>query len=362
MQRFKAIRGFKLVLSAVLVVITLSITSGQIRSRAASPATYTVIAGGGEMQQPFELMAFWPQTLKVHRGDTVIWKIEGFHNIRFDVKPVPVVITSTIDGKTVQEANPTFVFANVKSGDPFKPGASSGLPFLGPNPTDSFSLVMNADPGTYNYLCDFHPGMVGTIVVVDDNTAIASPDDVDKQAQSDTATAADAGWKGYVQLDHSTALVQLSPRDKQGNQAIVLQPTGDTFNVMAGGMAGPADINHFFPPTAVIHAGQSVTWTVPQGLTAPTTITFPFTADTYAAASPTISMDSAKAPHAVFGPGVYTATAQSGADFPDDGKFSTGQLTTGQSFTLHFTKPGEYHYFNAFTQQMNGTVVVLPAQ
>ena len=125
---FKSLRGFKLILSAALVVAAVSAASTQIHIHAASPATYVVTAGGGQINQPFELMAFTPQTLKVHRGDTVTWQVEGFHNVRFDVKPLPLILTSTIDGKTVQEANPAFIFPNVKSGDPFKPGANSGLP------------------------------------------------------------------------------------------------------------------------------------------------------------------------------------------------------------------------------------------
>jgi plastocyanin len=127
-------------------------------------------------------------------------------------------------------------------------------------------------------------------------------------------------------------------------------------------MEGPAVIGHFFPPTAVIHVGQSVTWTVPQGLTAPITVTFPLTADMLKVSTPNMMMDSAKAPHLVLGPGIYTATAKSGSDFPDDGKASAGLLGAGQSFTLRFTKPGEYHYFNGFSTDMTGTVVVLPAE
>ena len=220
---------------------------------------------------------------------------------------------------------------------------------------------MNVDPGAYQYLCDIHPGMVGTIIVVDDNTAIPSPDDVAKQAQTDITPLADAGWKGYAQLDYKNALVQLSPRDANGHR--VDQPSAERRYVQRHGRwyDQTADIDHFFPPTAVIHAGQSVTWTVPPGLTAPITITFPFTADTYAASSPSFMKDSTQTPHLVFGSGIYTATVPSGSPFPDDGKLSSGLLATGQSYTLHFSKPGEYHYFNGFVQRMNGTVVVLPA-
>jgi len=49
MRRFKSIRWLRLILIAAVILVAIPMITGQIRIRAASPATYTVIAGGGDV-------------------------------------------------------------------------------------------------------------------------------------------------------------------------------------------------------------------------------------------------------------------------------------------------------------------------
>jgi hypothetical protein len=42
----------------------------------------------------------------------VDWQQRGFHNVRFDQKPLDIVAVNSIDGKPTPELNPAILFAN----------------------------------------------------------------------------------------------------------------------------------------------------------------------------------------------------------------------------------------------------------
>src|SRR5260370_25784412 len=115
----------KLVLVGVIVTTLFSVLSSYTTTRAA-PTTYTVIAGMST-QYGIDVLAYAPQTLQVHRGDTVTFKFMGFHNVHFDEQPLDFIVTSQIDGKTVTELNPVLLLPG-KSGEPHKHGAESDIP------------------------------------------------------------------------------------------------------------------------------------------------------------------------------------------------------------------------------------------
>lgn len=54
-------------------------------------------------------------------------------------------------------------------------------------------------------------------------------------------------------------------------------------------------------------------------------------------------------------------TVTSGANRTADGKFDSGDLQPGRTFSYTFTKPGVYPYYCVYHPTMNGTVVVRPA-
>ncbi len=224
-----------------------------VHTLARAAASYKVIVGQ-EAMSGIGVHAFGPQLVKVHRGDTVTWQFEGFHDMRFDQTPVDLLVNSQIDGKSVVEMNPIVVFPTVKSGDSYQAGAASrfmtphGSPMGGPN---TLTLIMDAAPGTYTVICDFHPGMIGMIMVVDDNTEIPAPAEVEEQGRAELDAALDAAQKAYLNLLNQTSWFPTS---------------GDTLSALAGGAEGPAIMYHFFPEAAQITAGESVTWTVPRGL------------------------------------------------------------------------------------------------
>ena len=336
-------RMFKLVIVGMLMITAvLSLASSQVHVRAAAQATYTVYAG---MDEPYGVVAdaFGPQTIKVHRGDTITWQFLSFHNVHFDSKPADLVVTSQIDGKTVTELNSASIFGTMKNGDVYKAGGSTGVPVAGPPsapgaPAPTFSVVMDIAPGTYTYVCDIHSGMIGTIIVVDDNTQIPSPTEVEKAGKAELQATLTAGDKAFLDL------TKKYPPFAQG----------DTLQASAGGQATTAALLHFFPETALIMPGQSITWTVPHGLE-PHTINVPLPA----AGLPKFAsmMDAKKQPHFILGE-EFVPNVKSGDAVPADGVAKSGLLLPGQSFTLKFPKVGVYSYYCAIHTGMAGLIIV----
>ncbi len=333
----------KLALVAALFVVVLVGILGTSRSAHAATAANYHVSVGAALDNGTYVLGFAPQTLKVHRGDTITWQFAPIHDVRFDTKPADLLIVSDIDGKQTPEINPKIAFPSGKSGDPFKAGVGSGIMPSGPG-QDSFSMVMDVDPGTYSYLCDLHPGMVGTIIVVDDNTDIPSPADAEKEGKSEMDASINAAAAQYLSLSEKALAAQLLPLKN------------DTAEVSNGASDGNAVVARYFPSTTVIHVGQSVTWTVPLGLELHT-VNYPMPKDNVL---PDISVvvDSQKNPHITL-PDTYNANVKSGDEVQPDSTVGSGFILPGQSFTLKFPKAGVYNYFCAIHPGQVGTIVVL---
>src|SRR5215213_10353222 len=156
------------------------------RNARAASVNWTILAGS-QTFYGIDILAFGPQSLRVHRGDTVTWKVTGFHNIRFDVKPADYTVNSQVDGKAVTELNPVITFPNAKTGDLFKPGLSTGIL----RTSAEFSVLMDIPPGTYTYVCDIHPGMIAIIEVVEDQVELPNPESIKSQSEEELKAAID---------------------------------------------------------------------------------------------------------------------------------------------------------------------------
>ena len=223
------------------------------------PQTYTVLAGGSDLYNT-AVLAFAPQTLQVHRGDTVMWVLGGFHNIHFEQAVSDLVVAPEVDGKPLPQVNPAVAFPSIDNGGVYLGGdANSGISLDPTNPMLTFSLVMDVAPGSYGFFCDLHPGMVGLITVVDDATPIPSPSEVMQKAAAELAAASGAGVQ-------TAAEASMQPPTTTADGALAIS---------AGAQAGNSAVLDFFPSVAVIQAGQSVTWTIPQNSMEPHTITWP---------------------------------------------------------------------------------------
>ena len=134
---------------------------------------------------------FFRRTVTIHKGDSVRWKINGFHTVTFvqgGVEAPPLVlpdpanpVTGSLDAAGVPfwfNGQPNIGFnpeVALKQGSgTFDPDelANSGLP-LAEGPPPPYKLRFN-QKGRFTYLCIVHPGMEGTVRVVGRNRPIPS--------------------------------------------------------------------------------------------------------------------------------------------------------------------------------------------
>ena len=351
-------RLFRWALAAALLVGVLAgvlIPRITVQAQAMEPHTYTVLAGDSTFFNT-HVLAFAPQSLQVHRGDSVMWRIAGgFHNVHFEQGPSELVIAPEVDGEPLPQINPAWLFPSVESGAVYQGGdANSGLSLDPENPLFTFSLVMDVEPGTYAYFCDLHPGMLGTITVVDNATPIPSP------AEMLTVAAAEFEAQGGQAVEAAMITSMQPPAFTDDG---VLQ-------VSAGLQAGASHVFGFFPSVAVIEVGQRVTWTVPDNSREPHFVTWPplppgseFEPIFSEAGPPMIALGESFYPSVESGAEISVGDSfNSGAMLPPvfTSQSFTGEGLVGPSFTLTFTEPGVYNYVCFVHPGMQGTVVVMP--
>src|SRR5258706_1342521 len=232
METKKTLRRLKSIIIVTALIMVSSAFAQHNVASAAAKASYTVRAGFGS-EIGIDILAFAPQTVKVHRGDTITWQFAPIHTVHFAAKPLDLVVVSDIDGKQIPEVNPAILTPSGQSGDPLKEGFQTGL--IGdPGAPTAFSLTMDVAPGTYAYLCDLHAGMVGTIVVVDDSEKIGTPEDVTKEGDDYIA-----GVLGSAEI---TALKAYDTANLPSKEAQV--------SISAGFTEQTGSINRYFPATA----------------------------------------------------------------------------------------------------------------
>jgi plastocyanin len=340
------IRLSKLVsIGALLLILVGSLGIPHLLARAA-PVSYTVLAGtffdvgNGPV---VDSEAFFPNTLRVHRGDSISWQFVPVHTVHFALKGPDLVVQQDIDGKQTPIINPIITNPSANDGDKITDNLETGL--LGdPSGPTSITLVADLAPGTYTYICDVHIGMIGTLVVADDSTKIPTPDEAAQEGKAEAATVEANARLSYVKANDS-AITQT----KKGS---------DTLEVSAGLTAGTGSINRYFPAVGIIQEGQTVKWTIASGLT-PHSITFPLPDDGNIPQALVPITDKKNKLYLAAGPTVLPS-GQSGDSFTGDQ--GSGLLGPGQTFSIKFPKAGVYRYFCAVHPGQIGTIIVMPAQ
>ncbi len=337
---------------ALLGIFTIGVLIGvgsPRSARAATPQTYVVQVGAGGPANT-DLLQFAPGSLKVHRGDTVTWLINGFHNVHVGAtRPLDLVITPQVDGKPLPQFNPQIAFPfGPRSGSVYQGGeAGSGVPLPMPGApplSPAFSLLIDAKPGTsIAFLCDIHPGMAGSLIVVEDSEQIPSPAEVASQAATEFGASIGAASEAATKLEAETAKMALA--------------AGGNATVQMGNDVGRAAIEQFFPYTTVIKAGENVTWKFGESAIEPHTVSMP----PLRGQEIVPMLQEGKPPVLAVGPALAPMT-QSGATVKTGDKFSSGLLMPipGQlpTFSLTFAEPGVYPYVCNIHAGMNGVVVV----
>ncbi|MGE0057716.1 MAG: plastocyanin/azurin family copper-binding protein [Dehalococcoidia bacterium] len=295
-------------------------------TRAASK--FTVQAGGGGRGISVEM--FRPKNIFIHAGDSVefVNPYEEIHTVTFlgDKKTVPELIIPA--GPPPKAGPPKLIFnpeaAFPTSGTSYTGAyANSGIIGKGQSFTLSFSTL-----GTYNFLCILHPGMEGTVQVLDAGTTVP------------TQAAYDAEAK--VQLDRAIAAGEASAKaTKTTNTKLANGSTN--YGVAVPQSAGLSDVMQFTPVSLDIAVGDSVTWN--NNTPVPHTVTYA------AGTTPELTVPEPQAggpPNLVLNPAVLFAsqppvTSFSGAGYVNSGFMGTGpEANAGTSFSLTFSKPGTY--------------------
>ena len=350
----------------------------QTPASGSGPRTVTVLVGGG--QDVIVLDNFFPQTLRVRVGDTVVWKFNGdanhhFHTVTFSGGPFPgpklAVVgggpSEVIPGRWVPVPggkpgelmrNPVEAWPTRQSGAPVEKydgttyinsGHMRMHPRLPGMPASKEFSATFTKPGVYRYVCALHPHMQGMIEVVSADAA-----DVPSQAEIDRQAKAEA--------DHLLALIEKARalgktiRSEPG-------PNGTTFwFVRAGAFDVSAEMRgilfDFLPKNLTVKAGDTVIWQAVD----PHTITFnptppapePFIVRARPDGPPLLVMNQKvfqpSKPVPVYDPPQY---------------FNSGALgiitAVGTNWALTFDKPGVYEYICAFHEPMGmkGTITVV---
>jgi plastocyanin len=329
----------------------------------AAARSQVVYAGGqpafqAKMGKQFavgEALQFFPSTVTVHVGDTVVWQgmSIGFHTIDLPARhsgalPLIAPIGGPVSGILDAAGNP-FWFNNGKlpqlgfnpallapSGGHVYTGAArvdSGLPF---GPPRSFKVRFTR-VGRYAYFCDVHPGMHGLVTVLPQHKPIPS-------AARNAAAVAKQQAADVVIAKH------LSKTKIHGNR------------VSLGVASKHVEILRMFQGVVQVPVGTTVTFAMPT--------------------------TSSETHTASFGPAAYLNTLAQGFDTPSidarsvypssppPGPIAVNQTSHGNGFAntgalqaakgsplpalgkITFTQPGTYNFQCLIHPFMHGSIVV----
>jgi plastocyanin len=232
--------------------------------------TFTVLVGAEDTSVGATVNAFFPDTVRIHVGDTVHWKRNAHevHSVAFLAGiPIPPLIVPAPPGlPSPLMINPVAAFPTVPANGQYDGTTFANSGAIGPDPgllqVQSFDLTFTK-PGTYSYVCLVHGViMSGKIIVIAHPGHVRPPSEVDHEARRLIALA----------LEQVPAAIAL------GNTEVppaTQNPDGTTtFQVLVGFTAGQLDLYHFFPTQLTVHPGDTVEWALSKEDMPPHTVTF----------------------------------------------------------------------------------------
>lgn len=337
---------------------------GGLSASSASASVAPVSAGppAPTHAKQLDFDAFFPSTTQIHVGDSVSWKVNGFHTITFlpsGQTPPPLFIPAMgnpISGQ-LDAAGAAFWFngqpnlvinpaAGFPTGGNTYSGSgvlNSGVPASPSGPPPPF-VVKFTKAGTFKFFCLVHPGMTGVVKVLPKSKPVP--------------TAAQ---------DRAAAKAQENALIRQARNLAKVKPP--TATVLAGNDGkGAVAWLRFFPQNLHIKAGTTVNFkvsskrevhTITIGPSAYTTgIEHSFT---------TVHPNPAGPPTILINPlGAYPSDppplpAYTGSNH-GNGFEGAGVLGVGgpnpSSAKITFAKPGIYHYECVIHAGMDGTITV----
>lgn len=285
-------------------------------ARAASTLDIDVGYGTGTVAA----QAFGPGAATVVVGDSVRFTItsDEVHTVTFGDGPANMPPANwPVSGWTAPAGPPPWEFGSVQyDGTGF---LNTGIAVKGSTATVEFT-----EAGTFAYLCAIHPGMAGTVTVVDSGPATT-------QAEADAdANATEQALLGAVDGLRSDRLDAVST-DDNGDGTATLHAFADATTrpgPRPGGGSGYLELLEFLPSRIAIKQGDTISWTA----SAVHTVTFLPEGDTVA-------------DHDAF----TTPPSGDGTDYDGTGLANSGLFNAGPgspaSFSLTFSKEGTYPFY-----------------
>ncbi len=338
-------RLFMVALSLVMMVAFASPAGAGLAFAAApnasGPQTYTVLVGAESPAIGVDLMGFFPGTLNVHVGDTVMWWQNSHepHTVTFlagaPLSQYPLLMPAPRNPlNTPLMFNPAAVDRTRPAGGMYNGTtyANSGLMSEDPGQLRSYSLTFTR-AGTYNYICLVHGQMMsGRIIVSQSSTSIPSP--------------AAAMQQGRLEIARLVAQVPALMRQAQAQvQPPTRNPNGTTtYHVIAGYSSGQLDLERFFPNRLTVREGDSIDFSLSRQSDEPHTVTFL----NGNAAFPLIVPTSVNGKTLLlFNPKVVLPQ-NAGKAVTGQGVFSSGLLEPGTSNTRYTISIGDLHGRHTF--------------
>lgn len=170
------------------------------RSDAAAKAPIKIQAGAMNENAPYEYNRFYPDVLRVHRGQTVQIGIFGFHTFTYSKVRHGFFRSDELPGTYAIPEQSVFGTDCGRGGvacvlTPKTTFAGSAVPIFSQDPV---AVKVDLPPGRYTYFCQIHSTMSGTFQVVANSAPVPSQKQIDAQIASavrrDTA-AADAQFR-----------------------------------------------------------------------------------------------------------------------------------------------------------------------
>jgi plastocyanin len=200
--------------------------------------------------------AFMPGDVTVAVGDSVTWRIgsDEPHTITFGDGPAGMPPDAwPVAGFTPPDPGsppPMDIGTATYDGTGFL--NTSFLVGMGSQATVAFTTA-----GAFPYVCAIHPGMAGTVTVVESG-------DVTTQQEADVAAAATSGFLlGQVDSLRQERLGSTTETDNDDGTTTwnVFVDAATNVGPMPGGGTGLLELLEFSPPAAEIGVGDTVRWT-----------------------------------------------------------------------------------------------------
>jgi plastocyanin len=378
------------------------------------PETFTVNVDGQVPDMASYVLAYFPQNVSAHPGDTVEfqWVDTGEpHTVTFgslvdeavasmagadpmgpmseEFEALPVLIDEATFEVSQAAAQPCYLTDSDPGTEACTADEQEQVPFDGnftyynsgwPEGAATFSVDIDPDtaPGIYNYLCLLHlPFMTGSIEVVAHETEIDTPEDVTARGEEELAPHVEAITEAVE------SAVPATPNDLFAG----IVPMSDPISAA----------NIFEPLDVTIPAGESVTWTIMgphlmafnappeaaslRSVTADGTVVLnmagigpaggspgmpapPPEAEEAAGGTPEAGADADATPEATMDPNAPPPPPMviDGGEWNGEGYYNSSLFPSFPpdlfAFKMAFTEPGTYPYQCLVHPGMNGTITV----